>query len=149
MKLGCLRFVTESGGMSVLETALLLPMLVLMLMGAVDFGRGYYAAIEVASSAEAGALYGIQNSSDTAGMVKAAQLDAPDFTQLTATALYGCECSDGSSVTPACGTAPTCTYNVVNYVEVDTVLSYTPILPYPGIPSPIRLTGTSRLRSAH
>jgi Flp pilus assembly protein TadG len=136
-------------GSSILETTLLMPFLVLLLMGAVDFGRAYFMAIEVSSAAEAGALYGTQNASDTAGMVTAATLDAPEVSNLAPVATYGCECSDGSSVSASCTSLPLCTYNVVNFVEVDTAATYTPIFPYPGIPTSIALTAKARMRAAN
>ncbi len=139
----------SEAGSSVLEVALLLPVLVALLIGAVDFGKGYYLAIEVAAAAEAGALYGSQNWSDTSGMQSAALLDASDTPGVQATASYGCECSDGSSAIAICTTSPTCAVNVVNYVQVNTTANYTPIFPYPGIPSVFALKGASRLRSGH
>jgi Flp pilus assembly protein TadG len=141
--------IRNEDGSSIIETAMLMPLLLLLLVGAIDFGRAYFVAIEVSSSAEAGALYGTQNSSDTAGMVTAATLDAPEVSNLTTVATYGCECSDGSSVSPSCGSLPVCTYNVVSYVEVDTSATYIPILLYPGIPSSISLTGKARMRAGH
>ncbi|MBE7159246.1 MAG: pilus assembly protein, partial [Rhodospirillales bacterium] len=60
------------------ELALLLPLLLLLLVGAVDLGRAFYVAIEVSSAASAGAVYGTQNPTDTAGMQNAAALNAPD-----------------------------------------------------------------------
>src|ERR1700712_5471655 len=50
-------------GSSLVELAILLPMLMFLLVGAADFGKAYYLTIEVASAAEAGALYGVQNPS--------------------------------------------------------------------------------------
>src|ERR1700761_3630081 len=134
-------------GAPLVELALLLPMLLLLLVGAVDYGRGYYAAIEVSSAAESGALYGTLNPSDKAGMVAMAKLDAADVSGLTATAVYGCECSDGSTSSASCAASIVCSSNVVKYVQVTTSATYTPILPYPGIPSNLNLTRTVRLRA--
>ena len=50
---------TSETGSALLEVALILPTLILVLVGAVDFGRAYYVTIEVSSAAEAGALYTI------------------------------------------------------------------------------------------
>jgi Flp pilus assembly protein TadG len=136
-------------GQSVIELALVLVPFMLLLVGAADFGRGYYLAIEVESAAEAGAIYGTLNQTDTSGMKAAALLDANDVPSLSATATYGCECSDGTSATVSCSTTPSCTVNVVNYVEVDTSATYTPIMKYPGIPSSFALTGKGRMRSSY
>jgi Flp pilus assembly protein TadG len=137
-------------GSSLVEMALVLPVLFLLLLGVVDFGRAYYLAIEVSRAANTGALYGSQNPTDTAGMQSAAVLDAPDvpsFTTASVTATYGCECSDGSSPVVSCTTSPTCSTNVVNYVQVSTSVSYSAMFPYPGIPSPLILRGSARIRA--
>ena len=136
-------------GSSLVETAVLMPVMLLMLVGGVDFGRACYLGLEVSAAAEAGASYGAANATDTAGMIAAAKLEVPDSSGLTPVATYGCECSDGSSPVSNCGTAPTCAYNVLNYVQVSTTLTYTPLLPYPGIPSSIKLTSLARMRAAH
>jgi Flp pilus assembly protein TadG len=137
-------------GSSIVETALILPVLFLMLVVAVDLGRAYYVAIEVTSAAHAGALYGAQFSNDTVGMTTAAALDAPDVPTLKAVATYGCECAEGGGASPSCATVPaSCTYNVVNYAEVDTSVNYVPILIYPGLPQSFTLTGKSIMRAAH
>lgn len=133
-------------GSSILETALVMPVLLVLVMGTVDFGRAYYVAIEVASAAHAGAVYGIQNPTDTAGMEAASKLDAPDISALTPVATYGCECSDGSAAVASCTAPPACTYNYVNYVSVTTTTIYTPLVPYPGIPHSLTLTSTARMR---
>jgi Flp pilus assembly protein TadG len=142
-------WVRHESGSSLVETAMVVPVLLLLLIGAVDFGRGYYSAIEVSSAAESGALYGVQFPSDTAGMVAAAKLDANELPSLQSAVTYGCECSDGTGVSANCGTEPTCNFNVVNYVEVDATATYVPILRYPGFPSPWVLKGTARMRSSH
>ena len=135
-------------GESLVELALLLPFLCLLLIGVIDFGRAYYLSIEVTNAANTGALYGTKNSKDTTGMQNAALGDAPDVPGVTATATYGCECSDGSSaVAPCPATPPSCGVNLVNYVQVITSATYTPLFPWPGIPATISLQGKARLRA--
>ena len=141
----------ERGG-SLLELALVLPFLSLLLIGVIDFGRAYYFSIEVAGAAHTGALYGTQNPTDTTGMQNAALGDAPDVTSvpamaMTATATYGCECSDGTSAVALCATQPSCGVNVVNYVQVTTSATYTPLFHWPGIPASFPLQGQARLRA--
>lgn len=137
----------RSEGASVLETALIAPVLLLLVAGTVDLGRAYTAAIEVQEAAHAGALYGAQNPTDSAGMQETAEEEASNFSGLTATASYGCECSDGSSAVTSCTTIPTCTYNYVDYVSVTATVEFKPIFPYPGLPSSFKLSSTSRLRA--
>jgi Flp pilus assembly protein TadG len=148
-------------GVSTVEVALMLPFLLLLLMGAVDFGQLFRMAIEVSNAARAGAQYGYQNSAsqmDTPGMIAAAEDDAADVTTWGANvASYGCMCSDGTdqsqvgsstsdSVT-LCVTPPaSCTSRgtqLINYVEVQTQATYTPLFPWPGLPSTITLNGNA------
>ena len=62
-----------------MELAVALPLLMIVIAGAVDFGTGCYIAIEVTSAARAGAQYGVQNAAtmiDITGMELAAQNEA-------------------------------------------------------------------------
>jgi Flp pilus assembly protein TadG len=140
------RFADEQGS-ALIEFAFMLPMLVLLLTGAVDLGRAWYFDIEVASAAEAGALYGVQNPGDISGMNAAASLDAPDLANLQTSSTYGSECSDGSSVVALSTSTPTCSANAVEFVEVDTTATYKPMLIYPGAASLFTMTAKSRMRT--
>jgi Flp pilus assembly protein TadG len=137
----------EHGG-SLVEMALTLPLLFLLLFGAIDFGRAYYLAMEIAGAAHAGAEYGAQYPTDTAGMQAAATADAPDVPSLTvATPSYGCECSNGTSFSASCTTTPTCTTNVVYRATVSVSATYKPIIPWPKLPSSISLSSSATMRS--
>ena len=131
------------------ELALLTPLLLLLLAGSIDMGRACYAAIEVSAAANAGAEYGTQKPNDTSGMQNAALLNSPNLSGLTSTASWGCECSDGTSASASCSTAPTCNATVVNYVVVTTSMTYIPTLGLPGLPKSLVLKGSARLRAAH
>lgn len=133
-------------GSSLLETALVVPILLLLVAGAVDLGRAYTTAIEVEAAAHAGALYGAQNPTDRAGM-EAATENQSNLSGLTSTASYGCECADGSSAVPSCGTIPDCPDNYVDYVSVTATAQFVPLLRYPGLPSSLQMSSTSHLRA--
>jgi len=141
----------ERGG-SLVELAMMLPLFTLVLIGAVDFARAYYLATEVAGAAHAAAAYGSQNPTDTTGMQTAAQDDAPNVTNLTVnTPTYGCECADGSSYSASCSTTPTScpsSLNVVYRVNVTVKGTYSPLLPWPGVPSSMSFSSTASMRSA-
>lgn len=142
-----IRLRREEGASSLIEAALLLPIVVLLLLGSVDFGRAWYINLEIAGASEAGALYGVQNPVDTAGMQAAAVLDAPDISSLTSTAVYGTECSDGTSVTASTLPVPLCLVNSVTYVEVATSMQYKPYFTYPGMNATWTLASKTRLRT--
>jgi Flp pilus assembly protein TadG len=144
-----IRHATDEHGSSVIETALALPVLVLMLCVAVDLGRACTVAIAAESAAHAGAAYGIAHPSDVTGMVAAAKLDATDWPVVTPTATFGCQCSDGSHAVDSCATLPSsCTDNIVNYVQVNTAAVFAPLLPYPGLSNSFTIRSIARLRAS-
>lgn len=141
-------------GSALVELALILPLLLLLFMGIVDLGRAFYYSNSVARAAEAGALYGAQNPTDTTGMVDASDQamstgfgSAKDMKGKSATASYGCECADGTGKSTACSTAPSCTnMNTVYYVTVQANAAFKPLLPWPGVPSSFSLSSTVTMR---
>lgn len=141
------RFNGDDSGSSLIECALLLPMVILLLLGSVDFGRAFYINLEIAAAAEAGALYGVQNPSDTSGMQAAAILDAPDLNSLSSAAIYGTECSDGTMVTASNLPVPSCSVNAITYVQVTASMQYKPYFTYPGMGTTWSLASTARLRT--
>lgn len=146
-------------GNSLVEVALLLPVLTMVLVGTIDLGRLAYMSIEVSNAARAGVQYGQQNSStwsNVSGMQAAAADDAADLTgesngNLSATATYWCQCSDGSSVTANCSPiAPSCAgTHLVDYVKVVATATYKPWFPCPGVPSSTTLTSQAVMRAGH
>jgi Flp pilus assembly protein TadG len=137
-------------GASLVEMAILLPLFMLLLMGAVDFGRALYLSTEIVGAAQAAAVYGAQNPTDTTGMTAAAKDDAPAVSNLSVTnASYGCECSDGTSYSASCAAIPSCnTTTEVYRVNVTVTGAYTPLFPWPGVPSSIPLSSSASMRSA-
>jgi Flp pilus assembly protein TadG len=139
---------TEEGS-SVVELAIILPLFLLVAFAAIDFGRAYYLANEVAGAAHAAAVYGSQNITDTTGMTNAAKDDAPDVSGLTVTPSWGCQCSDGTSRSVSCAVAPSgCSASVVYYATVSVTAAYMPMLPWTGINSSYTISGSSTMRSA-
>jgi hypothetical protein len=133
-------------GSSLIEMAFIMPLLLLILFGVVDFGRAYYLEIEVAGAARAGAVYGSQYPTDTVGMTNATKLNAPDVPGISGSPSWGCECSDGSNQVASCGSMPSCSTNIVYYVTMRASAAYTPLFPWPGIPA-IPLSTSASMRS--
>jgi Flp pilus assembly protein TadG len=136
-------------GASLVELAVMLPLFILVLAGAVDFGRAYYLAIEISGAAQAAAAYGSQNPTDTAGMKTAAQDDAPNVPNLSVTTpTYGCECADGTNYSASCTVAPSCpSNNEVYRVNVTVTGTFTPIIPWPVVHSSMLLSSSASMRS--
>jgi hypothetical protein len=82
-----------------------------------------------------GAVYGSQSvakSNDTSGMISAATADAQDLSGVTATAQQYCTCGNGAP--QACSIS--CSGSTKHYyASVQTAYTFSPIFPYPGIPS--------------
>lgn len=137
---------SESGG-AALELAIVLPILVLLAMGAADFGRLYFNAIAVADAAKAGAQYGardINYSGDTASMTAQAVADASPVTLDTVTSSRFCRCSNGS--TPSC-TGSCSGYGVPQvFVAVRVRKTFNTLFKYPGILSAVPVIRTATIR---
>jgi len=147
-------FFQSQRGDSLLETAIAAPVLLLLTLGIVEFGRAWYLQNELAGAAQAGAIYGSQNPTDTEGMETVAKDNAPDVSSATdvsgfsATASWGCECSTTGVASASCASAPTCSYNVVDYVLVTVSATYKPFVEWPGLPESIPLSEKIRMRGA-
>src|SRR5579863_140274 len=88
-------------GQSLVETALVFPVLVTMLVGSVEVARVVRASIAVANAAKAGAQYGCESgftAQDSTGIATAASNEASTFT-VTTNSSVACTCSDGSAST--------------------------------------------------
>ncbi len=143
-----IRVKNDRRGTSFIETALLVPVMLLMCCGTMDFARVVYAGIEVANAARAGVQYGALtpgNSGDTAGMTQAALNDAADLgSSVTATARNFCLCVGSTTEVPCstttCGTTPS------GYVAVTANYTFNSMVPLPGMPQSVVLTRTATMR---
>ena len=131
-----------------------MPVLILLLLAAIDFGRLFYVWIAVNNAARAGAQYGSQSVTDAAdstGMLLAVTTDGSNISNLCATATpctaTQCTCVSGTTVTACpssyCTNAPTATF-----VEVDTQALFQTVANYPGIPSSITVKGKAIMQVA-
>jgi Flp pilus assembly protein TadG len=149
------KFFTRSvRGSSTAELALILPVMIGLLLGALDYARVFYSAQAVTHAVGQGAMYGAQSvtfSQDTAGMVSAATAAASDISGFNATAARSCTCWSASAGTEtAMGTCTsTCTSpSVVRiYVTVAGTGVFNTFINYPGIPTTITISRTARMRA--
>jgi Flp pilus assembly protein TadG len=135
----------DGAGQSLVEFALTMPLFILILVGTAELARFAWAAIEVASAARAGAQYGAQShikSADGPGIQAAAASDATDLSGLTATSSQSCTCSTAPTTTIACTlTACPSPAKLLVFVQVNTSANVTPLINYPGLPTPFTVTG--------
>lgn len=136
-------------GSAMMELAVVLPLLLVTVLGLIDFGRSAFEAIEVENAAHAGASYGARSkglAADKDGIRKAALADIGDdvdTSQITVDSERYCECPDGTSVDcdDSCsGTLP------LMYVRVRVEKDFQTIFNYPGIPGKIELKREVHLR---
>jgi Flp pilus assembly protein TadG len=133
---------------SLIELALMMPLFILLLLGTTEFARFAWAAVLTASAARAGAQYGCQNAAtaaDTAGIQAYAASDSVNLTGLTTTSSVSCICSNGASI-PSCSNAlASCAApaTILDYVQVNTSATVTPLGHYPGLPTSFTATGQS------
>jgi Flp pilus assembly protein TadG len=140
----------NSAGQSLVEVALTAPILILMFLGAAEFARIAFVAIEVANAARAGVAYGSQNVStatDSPGIQTAAMLDAGDMAgSVTATSTATGVCSSGAACTGAnssclntdCATPGD---HIETVLTVDTAATFDPLIHVPGTPRTFTVHG--------
>lgn len=139
-------------GAALVELAVTLPLLVLVLVGTIDFARVFYAAIELTNAARAGAQYGaasVAKSNDDPGMQSTAIAAAPNISSVSATSTRTCECTpdSGSTFTGVLcpDTCPAGQHLVVS-VTVTATRTFTTITLFPGIPGSIPLVRSATMR---
>lgn len=123
-------------GQSIVELALLTPVLLFILLIAVDFGRAYSASIEVTNAAREGAAFGSrssENANNPSAVKDAVQADTPS--------IYGVAIEDDDILT----STPTDSYG---YEQVVVTVNYKfeTLVDYPGIPSSIDISRTVTMR---
>jgi Flp pilus assembly protein TadG len=145
-----MRFLREDCGQAFVELALILPLFIVLLVGAAELGRLAYASIEVANAARAGVAYAAQShitASDTVGIQSAATQDAPDVLGLTAAVIISCSCTDGTMITCSNG-ATRCASpaRILEYVQVNTASSVDTVFHLPAVPASVTLRGQAMMR---
>lgn len=145
----------EPRGAAVLEVAVMLPLLLLLLLGAIDLGRAASDAITIQSAAQAGAQYGAQDSlhaKDIDGIRQAVldDLGPSSVGQNVKIAIQRyCNC-EGEDGTVDCDTGscidPTLSPRM--YVQVTVEHEFTTLIDYPGIAHvvPLRQVAFRRAR---
>jgi Flp pilus assembly protein TadG len=141
-------------GQAFVELALVLPVAILLLVGAAEIGRLAFASIEVSNAARAGVAYGAQShitASDIAGIQTAATQDAPNVTSMaTPVVIQSCSCINGATTTAvSCATAGTTCASpsrIVESVQVNTSADIDTVFHLPGIPNTVTLRGQAIMR---
>lgn len=136
-------------GQSLVEFAILTPVVLLLLVGAIEIGRLAYLSILVNNAARAGVSYGAQNlatAADNTGMQTAALNDGQNIAGLTAVASHYCTCADGSSA--SCLATDCAGSHRLVYVQVNTTGLFRSLMGYPGFPASYTVNGKAVMRVA-
>jgi Flp pilus assembly protein TadG len=137
----------RDAGQSLIELALTLPLFVFILLGTAEFARFAWASILASNAARAGVQYGAQNhitASDSSGMQTATTLDGTNLSGLTATPTHYCVCSTAAATVsctlPLSTTCPS-PATLLEFVQVNTSATVTPLYRWPGLPTTFTARG--------
>jgi Flp pilus assembly protein TadG len=146
-------------GQALVELALVLPVFLLLLVGAFVVGRLAYADIEVSNAARAGVAYAMQSHAAAAqptNIENAAKQDAPNILSLVVDPpILTCYCETSAGATtalasclPADANLTTCASpsSIVIYVQVNTHAQVDTAFHVPGIANLVTLQGTAIMR---
>ena len=135
----------DQRGNATVELAIVLPVALLVLVGIFDFGFAIFEEMSLRSAARAGGQYALINPTDSAGLEQAVRnstyVDGDDVE--VAYTPY-CQCPNGTTV--SCSTGTCGTESLYRLYEVTVTKPYSTVLPYPGIPESMTLTGTAVFR---
>jgi Flp pilus assembly protein TadG len=140
---------TDYGG-AMVEFAVVFPVLVLLLIGAADFGRVFFTAIAVSNAARAGAEMGARTSADAFGpatnITNFAASDGADAGSITLSTVTTCRCGETDV---SCAGTPLCvTYGPPRvFVEVTASKSVGLLIPYPGVTNPVLVSRKATFRA--
>ena len=140
----------NADGATVVEFAVVLPMLMTAVAGLCDFGLAAYADIQVQQAVQLGAQYAIERGWDPAAISAAVVNSGSSLggsVVATPAPTKTCGCPSSSGVTSADCTTGACGADTVyTYVTVSAQLTYSTILPWPGVPNSYTFTAQSMVR---
>ena len=125
-------------GQSLMELALIAPLLIILMLGAIDFGRVFFAYVSVTNGARNGADYASTSATaaaDLPGIRAAAVSDTVDLLDTSPT---------NPDVTATTGTD---TQGRL-YADVTVTYTFSNIFPWPGLPNSMNVLRTVRARVA-
>jgi Flp pilus assembly protein TadG len=129
------------------EFALVTPTIILIAAGIADFGMLATKSIALAGTTRIGADYARLHPADTQGIQHSMQnsMSFKPALDFPASFPQSCQCDDGSTIacTQSCGSVGRPGPNRV-FIRISASQAFTPLVPWPGIPS--TLTATAKIR---
>ena len=150
-------------GVALVEFGLAAPILIVLIIGVVDFGLAFYAGLQVEGSAAAGAQYASRHSWDC-NAIQNIVINTGNYSGIIAPAPQQvCGCPGTGALAPfvsapttlsVCPATPTTTCSgicsdgtpVGTYAYVQSKLSYSTLIYYPGVSNPLLLSGQAYRR---
>ncbi len=136
-------------GTASVEMALMVPLLVIVALGAVDLGKIFYDVVSVTGAARAGLSYGSLDegkSQDYTKITEYATADAYNVANgISLEVGQVCKCNDGSEIDCETGSCSEGASRL--YSKVSASKTFETSLPYPGIPSSFEITRESYMRA--
>lgn len=139
-------FRRDQGGNTAVEFAFLVPLLLLLVSGLIDFGRAFFTTMELENSARAGAQYAIVHGADNLTTIENVVYGASSVApaDLTVNATTYCGCPDGT-VQPCTG-GDCGGFTPGTFVSIVAQTNYTPLFPFRDAARPVTITGTAQIR---
>ncbi len=143
------RLGSDASGTAAIEFGLIGTILSFLLLGAADFGFGYWQYVQVGNAARAGAEYPANNGWNQSA-IQGAVTSATALSSITAspapTEFCGCPDAASGIVAATCGAHCTHGGTAGTYVKVNAQAAYTTPFRVPGIPGSFPLGTSSTVR---
>ena len=144
----------DNRGGTMVEFALTFPLLLLLCLGTMDFGRLFFHGVTIANAAATGAFYGAQNNvnfSNYSVMADRVTEDAKNLDDVTASATSFCECPGSPPTDISCSEATNrkaCgDYGYPRaYVRTTATHTFQTLVNYPGITHEVKLDRNAFMR---
>ncbi len=137
-----------SSGIAAMEFGLSAPLLVLMLVAAIEIGTSMYQGMQVQNAAEAGAVYASRYGLNATGISNAVANASPGTGVLASPApSQFCGCPTVGSVT-AVDCSGTCSDGSApgQYARINARISHTPLISLAGLAAPTTISGEAVVR---
>ena len=136
----------NTSGVTAIEFAMVVPILIGLAIATVDLGLGVYTDTQLANAAHSGASYAVQYSYDANAMTAAAQAST-SLKNVTVSSSEFCGCPTATGITTTSCTS-TCSDGLTagTFAQVTATKQYATLLAYPGIPATINLSKQATVR---
>jgi len=144
------RWLGDQSGAGAVEIALVAPILLLLLTGAIEIGSLAWTQMQVGAAARAGASYALSRGFSTSA-ISGAVTSATNLTVTVSpspTQSYGCPNASTGVTTAGVTSTTVCASGLTagKYVTVGATATYTPLFSLPFLASPVALSSTTVVR---